>query len=524
MDMQTLSFVIAVNGIALVLLVAFMALFRRDRGLSIYALSFSSAVAGGLLLMYYAGGKNLLLVLISNHMLLFYHLGMSWGLRTSLGFERPWPHRFWAYQIAWSAILAVSILVPVRFFLPPLFASVFIIIATTEFILCLRRLPQTLPASIRRFGTAVALSFILFHIVRVILIINNTSPTPQLMDNNILNTYTLMFSAFHMVLWAGVILIIDNAMILAQLKGQNRLLQDLATTDALTGLLNRHMLDEKLAVEIKRSGRYGIPLSLVMFDLDHFKQINDTRGHQVGDEVLKCVASICKSQCREPDNLFRWGGEEFLLMAPHTDLSGAVIIAEKIRQAIASHQFQWDGSVTASFGVAQWRPQDGCNDLFLQVDHALYRAKNTGRNRVVSFGLNDHLPVAAIKIEWQDSWSSGNALIDKQHRVLFDMSNNLLDLSLSQADALEMNSRLDELFTHIKGHFADEERILAQAGYPELELHAQLHSQLMEEYQYLKALMDRGDCPPAALFDFLVGKVVIEHIMKSDVLFFPYTR
>ncbi len=524
MDMRTLSFVVAVNGMALVLLMAFMALSRRDRGLSIYALAFFSAVTGGLLMRYPGGGSNVLLVLISNQMLLFYYLGVAWGLRTSAGFERPWPYRFWAYLAVWAVILLVSASVPLRLFLLPFFASVFIVVATAEFISSLQRLPPALPPSIRRLGTAVAVSFISFHIARLVLIVNNAGPTPLFMDEHVLNTYTLMFSGFHMVLWAGGVLIIDNATLLALLEGKNRMLGDLAATDALTGLFNRHVLEERLPAEIERSARYGIQFSVVMFDLDHFKQINDTWGHQVGDEVLKRVASLSRSQIREPDNLFRWGGEEFILMAPHTDLSGAVAIAEKLRLAIASQQFPQVGSLTASFGVAQWRPEDGRSDLFLHADHALYRAKNTGRNRVVAFGPNDQLPVAAIRIEWQDSWASGNARIDEQHRLLFDMANYLLDLSLSRADSHEMNALLDEFFRHITGHFADEERILAEVGYPELGTHVQLHQELVEESRRLKSRMDRGDCQPSVLFDYLIGKVVMDHIMKSDVLFFPYMR
>jgi diguanylate cyclase (GGDEF)-like protein len=173
--------------------------------------------------------------------------------------------------------------------------------------------------------------------------------------------------------------------LIEELKRNNIILRNLAVTDTLTCQFNRLQFDERANGEIERASRYGDPLSLIMYDLDHFKRVNDTWGHLIGDEVLRRSAAIVKSQIRDPDTLIRWGGEEFLVIAPHTPLAGAVSLAEKIRKAIAAESFPEVGHVTASFGVAEWEPGQSAELWLHHADQALYSAKNSGRDRVASF-------------------------------------------------------------------------------------------------------------------------------------------
>ncbi|MCS3728330.1 sensor domain-containing diguanylate cyclase [Bradyrhizobium betae] len=164
-----------------------------------------------------------------------------------------------------------------------------------------------------------------------------------------------------------------------------KLAQDLrvkATTDALTGLFNRAKLTPMLLDEMKRVDRYNTPLSLVMFDIDHFKSINDTHGHLIGDHVLVQLSRLVQRQIRSNDLLARWGGEEFLIMLPGSDGPKAFGVAEKLREAIAATDFGEVGSATCSFGVAQYVPGDAPDQLLARADAALYLAKNGGRNRV----------------------------------------------------------------------------------------------------------------------------------------------
>ncbi|BBI53947.1 hypothetical protein HORIV_63680 [Vreelandella olivaria] len=155
----------------------------------------------------------------------------------------------------------------------------------------------------------------------------------------------------------------------------------------LTGLVNRSQFDAVLKSEVSRQHRYARPLSLIMLDLDFFKQINDSHGHDVGDQVLVALAGLLKRNLRKADCCARWGGEEFMLLAPETSLEQAVRLAEKIRGAIKHTDFPIQGSVTASFGVVEVHSQESVKSVMKRVDNALYLAKEKGRDRVSTGGL-----------------------------------------------------------------------------------------------------------------------------------------
>lgn len=156
-----------------------------------------------------------------------------------------------------------------------------------------------------------------------------------------------------------------------------------ANTDALTGLLNRRRAWEILELEWDRSRRYGRPLSLIMFDLDHFKEVNDRYGHDAGDQVLKVVAASVQSELRATDAVARWGGEEFMIVCVETDIDNARPLAERLRTGIEACHVAGVGRVTASFGVAQISQEDKDIDaLARRVDDRLYAAKDGGRNCV----------------------------------------------------------------------------------------------------------------------------------------------
>ncbi|MBF0540082.1 MAG: diguanylate cyclase [Nitrospirae bacterium] len=157
----------------------------------------------------------------------------------------------------------------------------------------------------------------------------------------------------------------------------------LAETDKLTGAYNRMKFDALIVRELSRAGRYKTHLSLIMFDLDHFKRINDTFGHQAGDMVLINTARIVMETIRDVDILTRWGGEEFLVITPGVDRDGAYEMAERLRKMIEGFKFEDIGRVTASFGVTQSTEKDTPKDFCKRTDEALYMAKDQGRNRVI---------------------------------------------------------------------------------------------------------------------------------------------
>lgn len=169
---------------------------------------------------------------------------------------------------------------------------------------------------------------------------------------------------------------------ITEIKQLHQELERLAETDSLTGTYNRMKYEDIIKRELERGGRYGRPLTLIMFDIDHFKEVNDRYGHAMGDQVLKNVADIAREHTRKVDYLFRWGGEEFMIVALETDLERASYLAERIRKAIEDSPFRGVRRLTVSFGVAQYKKGDTDDTLLKRADAALYKAKTNGRNRV----------------------------------------------------------------------------------------------------------------------------------------------
>jgi len=186
----------------------------------------------------------------------------------------------------------------------------------------------------------------------------------------------------------AAVAVIQRAQMVETTMADNARLEQLAHTDPLTQILNRRALTERITAEMERALRYDATMALLMIDLDHFKRVNDTYGHLVGDDVLRDVAQLLTETIRGHDIVARYGGEEFLVLLPETDDAGAESFAERIRAAVEGHDFNSaaEGSVlrlTASIGVAVFPAAriESVEDLFARADAALYRAKADGRNR-----------------------------------------------------------------------------------------------------------------------------------------------
>ncbi len=171
-------------------------------------------------------------------------------------------------------------------------------------------------------------------------------------------------------------------------KKQRERVRQLARRDQLTGLYNRREFEDRFENEFERARRYGMDLSVMMLDLDHFKEVNDTHGHASGDDVLSAVGRVMKSSTRQVDIAGRYGGEEFTMVLPETDLEETRPMAHRLKETIAGLEFEADDGqpfqVTASIGIAEYQSSDGDHeDIIKRADEALYRAKDRGRDRVV---------------------------------------------------------------------------------------------------------------------------------------------
>ncbi len=227
-----------------------------------------------------------------------------------------------------------------------------------------------------RFGTGVLLASVLLVAV---------GAGPELVGPDGSRQALLYLVRLHGFLLTLLVLVLAVATLREQLHralSRAETFEELASTDALTGLANRRAAVDALAREVRAAERYGHPVSVVVLDLDHFKAVNDAHGHPAGDAVLVDVAVALSEQARDLDTIARWGGEEFLVIAPGTTHAEAVAMAERLRAVLAARR-PGGLEVTATFGVAQHESADGLEGLLSRADQLLYDAKAAGRNQVL---------------------------------------------------------------------------------------------------------------------------------------------
>ena len=313
---------------------------------------------------------------------------------------------------------------------------------------------------------------------------------------------------------------------ITELRQLREELERRATTDSLTGIANRGHFYQQANLHFKRAERYGEALSLLALDIDRFKSINDTYGHQAGDIALRALAEHFRQGIRAFDLIGRIGGEEFAILLPNTDLDGAVTLAERLRETLSALRLKVDGgtelAVAVSIGAASLLPTDASLDiLFARADKALYRAKEGGRNRVVT--IEERLPgkrASIIRLIWQAGYDCGDPVIDSEHRELFRLANELLNFASADASPHVIHAALDRLLAHVVDHFAHEEATLRRHGYEDVEHHAELHKHLVERAQALRAQSDKEGIEFGDLVQFLVQDVVARHILQADRTFF----
>jgi diguanylate cyclase (GGDEF)-like protein/hemerythrin-like metal-binding protein len=298
-----------------------------------------------------------------------------------------------------------------------------------------------------------------------------------------------------------------------------------AGTDRLTGAWNRRRFEEAATAEMALVRRRKGPVSLMIFDLDFFKNVNDTFGHTVGDAVLVDVAHIAREQLRASDALARWGGEEFIVLSPATRMDGAVNLADKIREAIAAWDFPSIRQLTVSIGVAEYCFGEDLTTWIQRADEALYEAKLTGRNRVVAARSVDGVDFPSsqlLEIVWEESYACGHPSIDTQHRKLFTLTNSLIGAISSAQPASEISMRLRRLMAHTAQHFHDEEALLARVDYPDLSAHAAEHHRLLEKASRFEADVEAKKADISQFVGFLILDLVQGHLLIEDRNYFPF--
>jgi len=299
-----------------------------------------------------------------------------------------------------------------------------------------------------------------------------------------------------------------------------------ADTDYLTGSWNRAHLGRVIDTELARSMAARSPVSFVMLDIDHFKHINDSLGHLAGDVVLRELVKLVRSEVRATDLVFRWGGEEFVVLLSSTGYRHATIVAENLRKAVAAHGFPGAGTVTISLGVAEHDGNEDPGAWFKRLDEALYEAKGTGRNRVVVArrGNSDvwgAKGTSVLGLVWSEAFECGDPTIDDEHRELFRLANRLIEASLHQEEPAAIDEPLGDLLTHVQRHFADEEAILERLAYNGLPEHRRAHAGLVKRAVEMAKRLRAGQVGVGAVVEFLAQDVVARHLLMVDRAFFP---
>lgn len=241
---------------------------------------------------------------------------------------------------------------------------------------------------IYRNTAIVCILFVLLYSIRIIAVFFYYPGTESFLQGAVDSILIMASQMLNIAMTFSLVLMINGRLFIEVQESANEKdlmaleLRKLANTDGLTGVFNRSKIEQTLTIEVLRSRRYKHPLSIILADIDHFKQVNDTYGHNVGDQVLAGIAGIMKQHVREVDTVGRWGGEEFLIVCPETTAEGAKKLAEKLRKKIEKHHFKEVGIKTVSMGVAQIDSDDWDEDMVKRADRNLYRAKKAGRNRV----------------------------------------------------------------------------------------------------------------------------------------------
>lgn len=250
----------------------------------------------------------------------------------------------------------------------------------------LRDAPPDLRFSYRFTGSLFAV-YSLIMIVRVFYTALNPGPHDLYLPN-FMQTVTFLFPLLLGIAWTFGFVMLNSERLEVDLKGAQVELQRLATTDFLTGICNNRCFFATGEREIQRARRYGRPLGVLMFDIDHFKRVNDTHGHAAGDQVLVAIAAACRNFLRDIDVFGRLGGEEFAILLPETDLAGARTTAERLRSAICETRIEAGTArlqVTISLGVSVLLPEDDeIEQVLKRADAAMYEAKRDGRNRTMT--------------------------------------------------------------------------------------------------------------------------------------------
>jgi diguanylate cyclase (GGDEF)-like protein/hemerythrin-like metal-binding protein len=307
-------------------------------------------------------------------------------------------------------------------------------------------------------------------------------------------------------------------------KDKQTKLQNLHETDTLTGLPNRASLERMVEEIYTKNINEEMVHSLIMVDMDLLKNVNDTYGHQAGDDVLRELGSILKASMRKMDIVYRWGGDEFLIFAYNTDGPTAMQIAERLRSIINETQFPMTGHVTASFGVAQSRKGESFDKWFRRTDFCLSKAKKEGRNRVEDWESFINIVWKLGHIPWIRILISGNDTLDDEHRHILDEINDLFNDVNPYANEDKQYDLITHFVTEYEHHMEKEEKLFQDSEFPLTDHHKAEHQRIHGDLIEQKLKLKNKTTDYFSIVDYIIREIFVYHMTMEDTKFFPYLK
>jgi|GEM_PF-5814217 len=296
----------------------------------------------------------------------------------------------------------------------------------------------------------------------------------------------------------------------------------LADTDELTGLSNRRHFYLIAKQEIERSNRYHNPLSLLMIDIDDFKGVNDTYGHDVGDEIIIEVGHTLAKNTRESDVVARWGGDEFIVLLLETGKLEATKIAQKLNKIIAQKSFKHHIQLTVSIGISERIFAESYDSWFKKADNAILKAKEFGKNTVIFCDEVENLKEQLYHLKIGQKYLSGIPLIDKEHLHMIDLLTKMYEGQHTQSDMIALGK---DLILYTENHSHDEEAEMLKYAYQGLEEHHAQHIDLIKKAKRIfKEIETHTTDFSATSIAYVMKELIIEHFATQDLDFFEFYK
>jgi len=519
------SFLIIAEAIIVMYIITFSIVYYVRRHPMHLMMIFSLILSAISLIMMHdsISGPSREIVLVYNLLFMLSIMMVVAGFRTYFKLK-PFSLWFVAYFIVGSLFFFVFIYVYPSYFYRVSTSSITMSLFVLDGLYRARSTIKSENKIVQRTVIAALIVLVFFFLLRIVFAY--TSQDQNDLTSNMSTTAftTGFFMIFVYNFWLmGSVLIESNSEI-RSLSKNTRKMTDLAMLDPLTKQFNRHRLEMDMDDYLETGQRQELVASLLLMDLDYFKEINDKYGHDIGDRIIVMASQIIASSLRSGDQLYRWGGDEFLILTPYTDLEGAGRLAQRILDKFENTDFPTIKTQTVSIGCAQHFAYEPKEAWFKRVDLALYRAKQLGRNRVEAWDNTEILPANMAKKRWEDLFESGNETIDAQHKGLLDLSNELYEILGSGNSAENVDGILDRVSEELKSHFIYESGLMKKMGFPLHDEHLEIHRQLLIDYDALRLQLKTGILSLGGFFNFVSERLIEGHILKEDMKFFDYLK